>query len=101
MKKYTVQVSPRARLNILKLEYLITYLYGAPLTAKRYVEGLYAQIQSIATYPESIKISDKKDVLRYGVNARAIRYKKMLIVYTVHDAIVVIETVMPASMVIE
>ncbi len=101
MKKYTIHVSPRARLDILELENLFTYLYSAPLTAKRYVESLYARIYSLSSFAESIRVSDKQDILRFGINARAISFKKMLIVYTVCDTLVIIEAVIPASLVIK
>lgn len=101
MKHYVVEVSPKAERDIENYINYIMWRCNMPITASRHKEHLYARIASIAIYPESIKISDKKDVLRYGANARAVRYKKMLIVYTVHDTLVVIETVMPASMVVE
>ena len=70
-----------------------------PLTAIRHEEELYDTISLLASYAESIRISDKKSVLRFGASARSIRYKEMAIIYTVHDTLVVVRAVIPASLI--
>ena len=70
-----------------------------PLTALQYEEELLETISQLSNYAESISISDKKDVLRFGVSSRIIQYKKMAIIYTVHNNRVVVRAVMPASLI--
>ena len=66
-----------------------------PLTALQHEEELFETISQLSNYAESISISDKKDVLRFGASARIIQYKKMAIIYTVHNNRVVVRAVMP------
>ncbi|OPZ27935.1 MAG: hypothetical protein BWZ00_01383 [Bacteroidetes bacterium ADurb.BinA174] len=66
-----------------------------PLTALQYEEELLETISQLSNYAESISISDKKDVLRFGASARIIQYKKMAIIYIVHNNRVVVRAVMP------
>lgn len=66
-----------------------------PLTALQHEEELFETISQLSNYTESISISDKKDVLRFGASARIIQYKKMAIIYIVHNNRVVVRAVMP------
>ena len=84
MKTFLVEVSEEAQADIIRLIDYIENTYKAPMTAEKYLKGLYREIFGLENYAESIRISDKKSVLRFGVNARSIRYKNVSIIYTVH-----------------
>ena len=90
MKKFRVSISEKAQEDIINLIDYIEDTYKAPLTAERYLKGLFKSIFSLENYAQSIQVSDKKDVLRFGMNARIINHKNVTIIYTVHgmDAIV-------------
>ncbi|MDO5524427.1 MAG: hypothetical protein Q4G48_10335 [Bacteroidia bacterium] len=99
MKQRQVFIAPRAKHDILDLEYTIVNEYKAPQTAKTYVKGLYDVITKLSIYAESIRLSDKQDILRFGATARSIRYKKMAIIFTIHENHVVVRAVIPASLI--
>jgi plasmid stabilization system protein ParE len=100
MKVYAVKISMQANSDI---ENLHSYIYEhckSPLTAKRYVEGLYLRIKSLAHSAESFPISSQRSVLQYGFNARRINYKKIAIIFTVHDKTVLIRRLTPGTLIL-
>lgn len=97
MKKFTVYVSASAKESILEYIRHISNTYKMPATALRHYKELYERIFSLSSYAESVNVSDKQSILRFGANARTIRYKKMMIVYTIHDTLVVIRAILPAA----
>lgn len=99
MKLFTIHITYEARKNILDYINHIQFCYKMPITAVRHYDALYERIFSLSTYAQSIRVSDKQDVLRFGASARAIQYKKMAIIYTVHDNRVIIRAVIPASLI--
>lgn len=99
MKKYIVRISPDAQNDIFQIIEHISQIYKAPLTAERYLIELYEAIFSIKNYAESIRISRKDDILKSGLNARSIAFKKLIIVYTVHSETVIIQAVISGALV--
>ena len=99
MKKYIVRISDAAQNDIFQIIDHISTIYKAPLTAERYLIGLYDSIFSLENYAESIAISTKADILKYGNNARTIVFKKLTIVYTVHSNTVIVQTVISGALV--
>lgn len=100
MKSYSIEISLFAQTNIEDYVHFIRDKYKSPLTAERHLVGLYIEISSLRTYAESILVSTKERVLRYGPNARAIKYKKMSIIYTVHNNRAIVHELLPSSMII-
>lgn len=102
MKKYQLLISPEAQNDIYQLNHYISHTYNAPYTAEKYLIGLYDCISSLTNYASSIRVSDKKDILYFGLSARAIFYKKRIaIIYTIHSCQVVVRRIIPASLIIE
>ena len=99
MKKYAVRISKSAQNDIYQIIDYISNSYKAPLTAEKYLTGLYDAIFSLENIAESIRISTKNDILKYGLNARNIVFKKLIIVYTVHYHIVLVQTVISGALV--
>jgi hypothetical protein len=97
MKQFSVYVSETAKESILEYIQHISNTYKMPATALRHHKELYERIFSLSSYAESVQVSDKQSILRYGVNARAIKYKKMMVVYTIHDTLVVVRALLPAA----
>ena len=96
---YRIQYSPDAETDIKELFSVITHLYKSPLTAGRYVQGLYDEIMRLTTLAESFSIQTSTSLLRFGSNARRINFKKMAVIYTVHGHIVYIHRMIPANMI--
>jgi hypothetical protein len=97
MKRYAVRITKSAQNDIYQVIDHISNIYKAPLTAEKFLIGLYDAIFSLENSAESIRISTKTDILRYGVNARSIAFKKLTIVYTVHGRTVLVKSVIPGA----
>lgn len=99
MSNYTVRISNSAQNDIFQIIDHISHVYKAPLTAERYLIEMYEAIFSLENYAESIRISTNADILKYGLNARCIVFKKLIIVYTVHAEKVIIQAVKPGALI--
>ena len=99
MKKYGVRISKSAQNDIYQIIDYISQIYKAPLTAEKYLIELYDAIFTLENFAESIRISTRTDILKYGLNARTIAFKKLIIVYTVHAGIVLVQAVIPGALV--
>ena len=99
MKTYQVRTSNRADQNIENLNIYIVETCKSPLTSKNYIQGIYSQIISLKYSADSFPVSTLPFVLKYGFNARCVYYKKMTIIYTVHQNIVLIQRVIPGALV--
>ena len=99
MKKYRIEVSEQARVDILGLQDVIIYEYKSYRTAISYVEGLEKTIYSLQTTAESFQLQYHSYFRKYGLFVYRINYKKMAIIYTVHNDLVIIQRVIPASLI--
>jgi plasmid stabilization system protein ParE len=99
MKRYAVRITKKAQIDIYQVIDHISNFYKAPITAEKYLIGLYDAIFSLTNLAESIRISTKSDILKYGINARTIIYKKLIIVYTVHGRIVLVKAIISGSLI--
>ena len=96
MKKHSVKFTERAEEDILDLADVINYKFKSPSTAKKYTTELIIEIYKLKTTAESIPLCSQISVVaKYGYNARRINYKKIAIIYTVNESIVVIEAIIP------
>jgi plasmid stabilization system protein ParE len=99
MKRYAVRITKAAQNDIYKIIDHISTVYKAPLTAEKFLTGLYDVLFSLENCAESIRISTKPDILKYGINARSIVFKKLIIVYTVYGKIVLIKAVISGAVI--
>ena len=99
MKKYVVRVSNAAQNDIFQVIDHISQVYKAPRTAEKYLIELYDTIFSLENFAESISVSTKADISKYGLNARSIVFKKLIIVYTVHSNTVLVQAVISGALV--
>jgi len=96
MKKYSIKFTESAEEDILDLADVINDKYKAPITAKKYTTELIIEIFKLKSTAESIPYCSQISVVaKYGYNARRTNYKKMAIIYTVNENIVVIEAIIP------
>ena len=99
MIKFAVRISESAQSDIYQVIDYISKIYKAPYTAEKYLIELYDTIFSLENYAESISVSLRADILQYGINSRSIVFKKLTIVYTVHNNIVMVQAVIPSALV--
>lgn len=99
MKKYVVRISINAQNDIFEIIDYIASVYKAPLTAENYLIELYDTIFSLEYLAESIQISTKSDILKYGLNARSIVFKNLTILYTVDINIVLVQAVVSGKII--
>jgi hypothetical protein len=101
MNHYSVRTTIQADIDIEGIHYFIFQTCKSPLTSKRFIEGIFQEILSLTYLAESFPVSTSRSILQYGFNARRINFKKMAIIYTVHDKTVLIQRVIPGALVSE
>jgi plasmid stabilization system protein ParE len=100
MKKYHIKILKRSLQDIDELIEFISETYKAPLTARKYAEGILSTIQSLNKYAESIPVSTRKTIVeKYGNNVRRINYKKHAIIYNVQGDTIVIQRIIVGSLI--
>jgi hypothetical protein len=99
MKRYAVRITTSAQNDIYQVIDHISNIYKALLTAEKFLTGLYDAIFSLENIAESIRISTKTGILKYGINARSIIFKKLIIVYTVHGNIALVKAVISGALI--
>ena len=98
-RRYSVFLSDDAEKDIIKLGDVIKHDYRAPVTAFKYVQGLLNTIKSLQKAPEAYLVQTNQSLQQYGQNVRRVNYKKMAIIYTVHNNIVYIQRIIPSTIV--
>jgi len=99
MKAYEIVMSTAAELDIDELYNFIAIEYKSLLTAKRYSRGLRNTIKSLKRLAESFQIQTQQSLQKYEHNVRRANYKKMAVIYTVHDDVVLIRRIIPSAMI--
>ena len=99
MRKYVIRISNTAQNDIFEIIDYISEIYKAPLTAEKYLIQLYDAIFSLENFAESIAVSTQNDIIKYGLNARSISSKKLIIVYTVHSRVVLVRAIIPGALI--
>ena len=75
MEQYKIVFSPEAKQNIDDLYNVIIYDYTSPLTALKYLKGLYKKIITLKHGAESYVIQTRPFYRQYGFNVRSIYHK--------------------------
>ena len=76
---------------------MITYKYKSYDTAKKYVNGLREEIHGLQNSAESFQLQNRSYFSKYGLFVYRINYKRMAVIYTVHNDLVIIQRVMAAN----
>ncbi|HBF88953.1 MAG TPA: hypothetical protein DDX39_09955 [Bacteroidales bacterium] len=97
MKKFSIIFSESARSDIKDILDFIEIVCKSPITAKQYVDGIRKEVNSLSNKAHIYQIATRKSILKYGHNARRVNYKKIAIIYTIHNDIVVIRRVIPGG----
>ena len=99
MKQFKIVYSEKAIADRENLFNTIVYEFHAPLTAFKYVQGLIDTIDKLKNFPEAFPIKpDVHSLMQYGSFVRTISFKKMTIIYTVHDDVVYIHRIVASSL---
>jgi plasmid stabilization system protein ParE len=98
MKKYIIVLSDEAVLDIDAITDYIHSELKAPITARRYHDGLIRAIMKLSAYGGTIAISRYEFIQHnYGPNARHITYKKMTVIYLIDGDFVYVQRIIPGS----
>jgi plasmid stabilization system protein ParE len=73
----------------------------APITAAKHYAGIKDIISWLSENPYVNAIRYNTSLLKYGMNVRRANYKKISIVYTVHENFIYIHRILAASMITE
>ena len=99
MKKYEISLSSEAMEDLRNLFKYNSLRISTRRTAVKYVDGLFDTINSLRTSAQSFQLQTRPYFRKYGMFAYRVNYKKMAIIYTIHNDIVVIQEITPASMI--
>jgi hypothetical protein len=97
MEQYQIVIGENAKKDIVNLSNSIIYDYASPITAFKYLKGLFLQINSLKSGAESFVVQTSPFFHQYGFNVRAISYKKMTIIYVVSNHCVYIKAVISSA----
>lgn len=99
MDNYLVYLSELTETDIQDLADVIMYKYKAPTTSLKYIQELLNEIKKLQHSAETTSIQTRKSLAHYGANVRRANYKKMAIIYTVHQGTVYIHRLVAANMI--
>ena len=99
VKRFDISLTGKAQSDVGKLRYAIVFKFHAPLTAKRYLQGLNKKITSLETSADSVQVDEELSE-QYGFEIRRVFYKEMAILYTIEELNVYIVRIMPQSLII-
>ena len=99
MKKYRVKISPEANDDIQGLFNVIAYGFKSYNTAERYVKGLRKTIKDLKNTAGAYRVQTRPFFLQYGLFVYRVNYKKMAVVYTIENDLVVIRRIVPSNII--
>ena len=101
MRKSVVKITDVALQDIENVHDFIAYELFEPITADKYIRGIYDAIKNLSLYGANIAVSERDFLLsRYGSTVRNINYKKMAIIYTVENNMIIVQRIMAASLIL-
>jgi plasmid stabilization system protein ParE len=99
--KYLVRITDTALQDIENVHDYIAYELFEPITADKYIRGIYDAIKYLSFYGVSTAVSERDFLLlQYGSTVRNIQYKKMAIIYTIGNNEIIIQRIVPASLIL-
>ena len=98
MMKYKIIRTEQFRKDLTYLLFVITDQYKAPLTAKRYVKGLYEKLKNLENSAGSLPYCRNKSIVeRYGKNFKRFNFKKVSVIFYVEGYNVYLVSIFPAA----
>jgi len=100
MPKYIVKITNTAFQDIENVHDYIAYELFEPITADKYIRGIYGAVKHLASYGASVAVSQRDFLLsKYGPTVRNTNYKKMSIVYTIEDEQIIVQRIVAGSLI--
>jgi len=100
MRKNVVKITETALQDIENVHDYIAYELLEPITADKYIRGIYDAIKHLSLYGTSIAVSERDFLLSlYGSTVRNINYKKMAIIFTFENNEILIQRIMAAALI--
>ena len=79
----------------------VKYELLEPITADKYIRGIYEAIKHLSFYGASVAVSERPLLIsQYDSTVRNINYKKMAIIYTVDKKEIIIQRIMAAALIL-
>ena len=101
MRKYVVKIKDTALQDIENIHDYIAYELFEPITADKYIRGIYDAIKHLSLFGANIAVSERDFLLsQYGSTVRNINYKKMAIIYIVENNEIVIQRITASTLII-
>lgn len=101
MRKNLVKITNTALQDIDNVHDYIAYELFEPITADKYIRGIYDAIKYLSLYGASVAVSERDFLLsQYGSTVRNITYKKMAIVYTVDNDEIAVQRIMAGALIL-
>jgi plasmid stabilization system protein ParE len=101
LPRYKVRILPEAEADIDKVHDYIAFERLHPVTANRYVHGIYKAISMLSLTGGMLSVTSNKYLRqRYGPGVRTAVYKKMTIIYTVTGDTVLVHRITAGSLII-
>ena len=101
MRKSVVKITNIALQDIENVHDYIAYELFEPITADKYIRGIYEAIKYLTLYGTSVAVSERESLLlQYGSTVRNIQYKRMTIIYTVENNNIMVQRIMAASLIL-
>jgi plasmid stabilization system protein ParE len=101
MTSYIIHFSLLANQDLTELYNYIAYELSMPMTADKYIDGIYDTIDSLEFYASAHSISQRAYLQAlYGPFARTVCYKKMSVIYNIIGGEVLIRRVIAGSLIL-
>ena len=98
LPRYGILITPEAENDIDNIYDFIAFDLGYTNTAEKYVDGITDTIYGLALTGNMVAFNGRKSLQqKYGRNVRTARYKKVSIIYTVRENLVVVHSVIASS----
>jgi plasmid stabilization system protein ParE len=99
--RYEIVISPDAENDINNTYRYIAFELFQKETAEKYILGILETILKLSLHGGMIAVSANENLLRlFGPEVRTMQYKKMTIIYTVADNIVIVCRVVASSLIV-
>ena len=96
---YTVKLSADANAEFDNYIDHITYEYAAPITASKHHDEIIEALKLLERNPFINAVRDNISLKQYGSNVRRANYKKMAIIYTIHENVIYVHRILAGSLV--
>ncbi|MDR2207226.1 MAG: type II toxin-antitoxin system RelE/ParE family toxin [Flavobacteriaceae bacterium] len=101
MRRYIVRITDSAFQDIENVHDYIAYELFEPITADKYIRGIYDAIRHLSFYGVGVAVSERESLLlQHGSTVRNINYKKMAIIYTVENETIIVQRIIAAALIL-